>query len=359
MMNILFVNMTPFYGGGEVYLKSLINYVDNETEGKYAFVVSPYVEQFNSQLTLRKDRIFTISYKYKCFISTVKKIRNIIDKNNIDLIVLNGNRSLYLSPFFNNVDKVAIKHTTLNANKGIKRIFSNYMMKICFSFIDKLIVISNYHKIELIVNNMCNAEKIIVIYNGVDVRYFKKRSVLKNDFLTITTVARIEKEKGIFDLIEAFEQLYYEYNNIKLVIVGDGSEINDLTNEVDRRNLKQAVQILGFRKDVKNILDYTDIFVLPSYSEGLPLSLLEAMSMGIPVIATNVGGIPEVITDKKEGFLIEPGDILKLKECLSTLILDESTRDYMGKKSEEKVNIMFNIDVMLNNIENVLFKYKD
>ena len=161
----------------------------------------------------------------------------------------------------------------------------------------------------------------------------------------ILFAGNICKRKGVYDLIEAVKCL--QHRNIKVNIYGDG-DVRDLKEVIRESNLEDIVSIRGWvpYACIGNIYNGMDIFVLPSYMEGLPMSILEAMGKGIPVISTNIGGIPEAVLQGQNGFIVEPGDIKGLAEKLELLICNEKLRLSMGKKSREIVEEKFSIAII-------------
>ena len=122
-----------------------------------------------------------------------------------------------------------------------------------------------------------------------------------------------------------------------------------------RRGAYGYLTCLGFIRgdEKKEIFTQSDIFLLPTYREGFPNSLIEAMSHGIPVVTTNVGSIPEIVSDKTDGFLVEPGHIDEIAKSLETLIRDSHLRKAMGEKAREKVKKNFSTGILEKQLENV------
>jgi len=162
--------------------------------------------------------------------------------------------------------------------------------------------------------------------------------------INILYLGRLSREKGVCDLLLAFSQLIKEKENeIVLHIVGSGPEESFLKEKVKQLNLKDRVIFHGFvprSGKLWNIVDSSDIFVLPSYTEGLPRAVFEVMARGVPVICTKVGGLPEIIRNGINGLLIEPGDIISLKNVMIKLIEDPHLRNQLveeGYKTVERV----------------------
>ncbi len=119
----------------------------------------------------------------------------------------------------------------------------------------------------------------------------------------------------------------------------------------ERLKIGDSIDFLGWRKDVADVLRAADVVVLPSLEEGLPLSVLEAMACGVPVVATNVNGTPEAVVDGKTGFLIEPHDAQGLADRVLTLLENASLRQEMGTQGRERVEQCFTLKQFLPRVE--------
>jgi glycosyltransferase involved in cell wall biosynthesis len=146
--------------------------------------------------------------------------------------------------------------------------------------------------------------------------------------VSLLSVARLDPEKGIIDIIKAMHQVVTDGNtHIVLEVVGTGSEEGNLRREVENRGLQKYVHFLGYVAHSEKLYDLykaSDIFVLASLSEGLPQTLLEAMAFGLPIVATNVGGIPHIIRDGHNGLLVNPGSPREISDAIYRLTRDSS-----------------------------------
>lgn len=157
--------------------------------------------------------------------------------------------------------------------------------------------------------------------------------------VTFLFLGRIGHRKGAFDLIQAFAALPEDQKKqAHLIVAGDG-EVEKARGMVQDLNLTQFVTIFDWLNPEQRdaYLAKVDAFVLPTYNEGLPLALLEAMGWGLPAITTPVGGIPELVTSGKDGILVEPGNVEQLSQAISSLIVDENLRLSLGKYARERV----------------------
>lgn len=183
--------------------------------------------------------------------------------------------------------------------------------------------------------------KCYLVYNGVVTKRFEnlpsKEEIrrilgLSQEYIIITTVARLVPQKGHVFLLEAAREIVSKFKNVRFLLVGDGGLRAQLECRVSSLGLAEYVFFLGQRTDVPQILAASDIFVLPSLWEGLGLVLVEAGLAGLPVVATRVDGIVEVVEDGRSGFLVPPGDSRALAEALQALLGDAVLRERMGKE---------------------------
>jgi glycosyltransferase involved in cell wall biosynthesis len=192
---------------------------------------------------------------------------------------------------------------------------------------------------------------VSVIYPPIDIdemnKYLtgrKARSTKPRKEVTIGIVARLSEEKRHADLIEAFSLLSKKYTGINLVIVGDGPlrcQLETLTRQLD---IDGSVKFVGFQEELHTWLDGMDIFVLPSRTEGAPIAIMQAMVWELPVVASRVGGIPEIVDDEVTGILFEPGNIGELSSALAQLIEDPEKRKVFGENGKKKVYRLFHPD---------------
>lgn len=194
--------------------------------------------------------------------------------------------------------------------------------------------------------------KVLTIHNGVEAINFISREDARvklnlppNTFI-VGTIAELHPNKGLTYAIDAIKKLSVEYPNIYYVVLGDGEEKSRLNTLVGARGLHGRVLLLGFVKDAFLCLKAFDCFVLPSIKEGLPYVILEAGLAELPVIATSVGGIPEVILDQKTGLLVPSRNADALAKALDQLISSPTLRMSLGVLLHEKVLHNFSLNNM-------------
>ena len=214
------------------------------------------------------------------------------------------------------------------------------------------------------------AKKILIIQgSGIDPNVFSIKKLdqevivnLKNEYdiqaedVIITFVGRLLKEKGIREFIEAAKTISQKYKHVKFFIIGWLDKGNpSCLNEVEIEEITHSENIfyLGKRIDIKEILSISSIFALPTYREGFPRSTLEAMSLELPVITTDVPGAKETVIDNYNGIIIKPRDTEGLVKAMECLINSPEKRHEMGKLGRQMVKKSFSADVIFNKILNV------
>ena len=214
--------------------------------------------------------------------------------------------------------------------------------KITTSIIDCVVALSEGERTDYIAFSVAQPEKIVKIHSGVEVTRFmkarfgikeKRKSLgLNTKDLVVGTIGWLLRIKGPLYLLKAMEIIWQTNPGIQLVYVGKGDLEEGLKKEAYRIGVSDKVTFLGWRDDIPEIMQVLDIFVLPSLNEGMGRVLVEAMAAGKPIVASDVGGIPDLVKDGQNGFLVKPGDVSDLSFAIKKLLDDKKMREEMGKK---------------------------
>ena len=188
----------------------------------------------------------------------------------------------------------------------------------------------------------CRAERTVVIRNAVDV---SAASPARHDRATprLIAVGRLKAPKDFLTLIRAFAAL--PEGSFEALIVGDGPDRGAVEDEIGRLGLEERVRLVGERSDVPALLADADLFVLSSRSEGLPVSVLEAMAAELPVVASGVGGLAELVVDGETGILVPPGAPEPLAAALGRLVEDRDLRRKFGAAGRTRAEALFDLAV--------------
>ncbi|MEW6108622.1 MAG: glycosyltransferase family 4 protein [Nitrospirota bacterium] len=231
-------------------------------------------------------------------------------------------------------------------------IFKKLFSKI-FSFVDAFIVMSGELRHKLGKEDI-SKEKIAAIPNGVNINLFysyekEKRRELKK-YLELSSrmvfiyTGRLAEGKGLEILLGAMKDVLKEDKTAYLLLLGEGQVKNKLEDKAAAAGISDNICFKGNVNNVHEFLNSADVFVFPSLREGMPNSLLEAMSCGLPVIASKIGGVVDVVEDGKSGILFEPGDVSGLASAMIILLKDKELRQKLGAEARKRAVEDFSID---------------
>jgi len=210
-----------------------------------------------------------------------------------------------------------------------------------------------------------HADRITVIKNGIvplsleaiNRSEFRKEAGLKDNDLFLVSVGRLVYQKAHEVLIQAMPSILKEYPNVRLGICGDGVLRSQLESQILKLGISDSVKLLGKKDNVTGFLAVADIFVLPSRWEGLPIALLEAMSAGLPVVATRVEGVDEVVKDGEHGFLVSVEDVNELANAILQLLENTELRLRMGAAAKTQILEYYTENIMCEQYSQIMMKY--
>jgi glycosyltransferase involved in cell wall biosynthesis len=243
-----------------------------------------------------------------------------------------------------------------------RQILFRNLERLASRWCDKMVFISQPLIDWALRERIARKEKIQKIYSGIELDHFEpvpegeKKALkeawgIREEAPVVGIVSKLWEGKGHTVLIHAFEGLKREIPEAVLVIAGEGYLRDKLSDLVDRLGLKGSVLFTGFQMDVRRIIATFDVAVLPSFFEGMGRVLLEAMAMGKPVVASSVGGIPDLVHHGKTGFLVTPGSVSELKSGLLTLIRNKALAKEMGEEGRMRISEEFSAGRMAQSIE--------
>jgi glycosyltransferase involved in cell wall biosynthesis len=187
----------------------------------------------------------------------------------------------------------------------------------------------------------CDPERTVVIPNAVDVAGTRPAARAARERPLIVAVGRLKAPKDFLTFVRALGRL--PDDSFEALIVGDGPDRPRLEQEIAALGLVGRVRLAGERRDVPGLLARADVFALPSASEGMPVSVLEAMAAGLPVVASRVGGLPEQVVEGETGVLVAPGDADELAAALDRLLGDPGLRRRLGEAGRERAELAFDL----------------
>ncbi|MDD4203372.1 MAG: glycosyltransferase family 4 protein [Candidatus Omnitrophica bacterium] len=359
-MKILFITTHINIGGVTRYIYDISSRLVKN--GTSCYVASSGGE-FNDLFTKAGVSLIDCNMKTKFefhpkLVFEVIKLTKFVKENNIDIIHAHTRVSQIIACMVSKITgKVFVStcHGFFKHNKVFRKIFP------CWG--KKVIAISDAVKTHLIEDFKIKEEDVAVIYNGVDVQAYEhiiaeeqKNKMLKEfDFLSgpiVGTIGRLSPVKGYNYLLHAIKYIKKYIPEINMILIGDGPQKQYLMELAQQLGISENVFFLGSRMDVKKIYPVMDVYVLPSLQEGLGLSLIEAMASEKACVATNVGGISNIISNWEDGLLVDAADSLALADTIRKLIGDSFTRMALGKRARVKVKEKFDIkDTVINTLK--------
>ncbi|MFZ3137483.1 MAG: glycosyltransferase family 4 protein [Thermodesulfovibrionales bacterium] len=261
-----------------------------------------------------------------------------------------------------NVPKVILTdHCSTSMDHNDSKFRSFFLPLICLrrnllnKLVDHYIAVSGFVADRLILEDRINRDKISTIYNGIDLERFfptNEKSKFKKELfkiedsrIVISYIGQLIPEKGISVFLDAARLLIEKRSSILFVIAGEGPLMQLIRNKIQESGNASHFLFLGQRNDIDAILKASDILVCPSiWEEAFGLIIAEAMASGVPVVATRVGGIPEVVSDGETGILVEPNNSFALAQAIETLLEDNEMRNRFGIAGCKKASDYFSID---------------
>lgn len=226
-----------------------------------------------------------------------------------------------------------------------------WLVRSLFDRVTRIVVLSG--EWDQWVRGMTRNRKVEALYNPVIVDA-TVADWSARDPASVLTLGRLNKSKGTYDLLQAMAQLPSGLSHARTRLGGDG-ELDQAGAKAKSLGIADRVELLGWvgPGDKPHLLGTATVYALPSYYEGLPMSVLEAMAAGMPVVTTPVGGIPEAVTDGVEGFLVQPGDTDALRDRLQRLLSDPELARRMGEAGRRKVETTFASGIIMPRLESM------
>jgi len=290
----------------------------------------------------------------------VWKLFELINKHNIEIIHTDGTRNtIYagIAAMINNIP--LIWHVRASNQDRYDRILTRLSSKI--------ILVADALRSRFKMNGN-NDKKFVTIHNGVDLskfrpqehnKYFREKYSIGNNEILISVTARVERLKGQKILIEACGKLKKRIRDFHILLAGeivDFSYLRECQDKADEFDIKNRVTFAGQLKNIDQMLNATDIFVLPSFSEAFPRAIIEAMSAGKPGIVTNVGGCIEAVENNISGFIVSAKDTDALANKIFLLAKDENLRTKMGIEARRRALELFDIKDNVKQTEKIYFE---
>jgi len=290
--------------------------------------------------------------------SLVRRLGALIDREGIDLVHCHRHKGALYGTLAARRSRRDIPVVITVHGMGRTRTFLRRLTnRLLFPRITRILAVSKAVRKDILQSNpRLDPAKVRVIYNGIDTSRFplRRNNSRRMDRSVFGTVGRLVPTKGYDLLLRAFAELLLRFPGVTLKIAGAGPLKGCLEEEARRLGIEGKVHFVGFRSDVAVFLEELDFFVLPSRAEGLPLALLEAMAVGVPVIASDAGGIPEVLSDPVFGWTVPAGAVKLLGRAMAKAAASSpDERQRRAWSARKRIEEAFSLDRMVRDIEQI------
>ncbi len=362
---LLFVIDALEFGGGERVFLQLVEGLRARFDIVVAATPGGEFEQGVRELGAE---FYPVDMGRRFSLKPILQIKGIILKHRINILHSQGTRA----DFFGRVaGKIAgVRHIICTIAMPIEGFDVGYLRKKYYQFfdcfterwVDRFIVVSDSLKQLMVEKRRIPDQKVARIYNGIELgaynqgssyRHLRKEWDVPYDVPLIAAIGRMVWQKGFEYLIKAIPDIVLDVSDARFLIVGDGPLTRKLVALSRELGVSQKVIFTGFRSDVKEILSAIDILVIPSLLEGFPMITLEAMAMAKPIVATNITGINEQITNGENGIIVPPRDPSALAKATIGLLGNRETARRMGLAARKKAEQEFSVEKMVSETDNV------
>lgn len=287
-------------------------------------------------------------------LSRIRQLADFFQERNYDLLhTHNAFPHFYGSLAGYRAQIPAIIHTRHGRRFG-NSVSERLQFAIASRFADRIVPVSDDTGDRCKKIGWLSENKITRIWNGIDVDRFKYTGPA--DSLTAITVSRLSPEKDLLTMIDAVQLVVKSIPQFRLLIVGNGPEREKLEQKTATLYLESHIQFLGERNDVPDLLSQAGFYVSSSLTEGISLTLLEAMSVGLPIVATSVGGNPEIVQEPETGILVPSANSSKLANAIIQMCHQKESWQDLGQRARARVERHFNIRTMIKEYETLYHK---
>jgi glycosyltransferase involved in cell wall biosynthesis len=369
-VNILYVITKLELGGAQKQLLSLIQQLDKERFQPFLFTASEGLlipEALSVRnLILKRSRWLERPINPLNDLLALIELYVFIKRNKIAIVHTHSSKAGILGRFAAHLIKVKVIIHTVHGwsfndyqPSPIRYLFIR-LERFVAKFTRRLIVVSSYDMRGGLENRIGNESKYIIIRYGIKHTDFgiidhgiRGELGINPQDLVVGMISCFKPQKSPQDFISLAYLVNQNLPEARFLLVGDGVMRKHIEKLVCKFSLKKNVIFTGWRKDIPRILSAIDVFVLTSLWEGIPVSILEAMASSKPVVATDTGGVAEVITNEKTGFLVVPGDTKTMSKRLMALLNDKSLRESIGRNANQSLSSDFCCEKMAKNIQDL------
>lgn len=252
--------------------------------------------------------------------------------------------SFFRIPIVNHIHGSAIADLYINASPNKKKLVEK-----CFDKCQYLVVLSEEWKEKIAIVKTDTPTVVIENYSVIHKDCLRKKT---NEIKQILFLGFLTELKGCFDIPEIIEKVIQQCDKIKVILAGSGED-EKIQEVLKKKKLEKYFVFPGWvkKEEKEELLKTSNLFLLPSYTEAMPMSILEAMGYGLPIIASNVGGIPQLVEDGENGFMVKPGNIDGFSAAILKIIQNDNLSYEMGKNSLEKADEKYSLEAHIQKIK--------
>lgn len=353
-IKILHITTLSEIGGAE---KLLLLLLENRDVKTFEYTVASLNGKGPLSKNVRELGVPYFDLEWKQIFKLPLHLNKVIKSRKIDILQVHGIKAAIIVCFLAKRMGVKYNIATIHGVDDFKSRIKNFVARIASLNVDLWISVTNLGKTRIVHDFFVSPQKVITIANSIKItpekcapgrnKVRKNLNIKEDDFL-ILTVANLRPIKGHKYCIKAIQLLKQKgYNNFKFVFIGKDKMNGYLSVLAKELQVDDKIVFPGFQEDVTPFLEAADIFLLPSESEGLPLSIMEAMNNGLPVIATNVGGVDELVEDQKTGLLIPPKSPSAIADSIIYLVEKKELCKFFGINAKKKIREEFTSNKMI------------
>ncbi|MDP3963630.1 MAG: glycosyltransferase family 4 protein [bacterium] len=386
LKKILFIITQSEFGGAQRFLMELVTHLDPD---RFEISVASSADPGDLLHALKAKQIATHPLKWLTRdispfgdLMALFEIRGLLKREQPDALFLLSSKAGFLGSLAAKslVTRYALLDTRIiyriggwafnDPNSWLKRKIYLWAEKLSARWKDIIIVNAERDRLQAELLGIKPRKKLLTIYNGINTsslnflsknearqRLMQTTPSLRHSVtpsLLVGCIANFYKTKGLPVLIDAMARVHKTHPDAKLIVIGDGRERQDLETRIMKREAQNYILLAGRMAEAWRYLQAFDVFVLPSLKEGFPWVLLEAMAAEIPIVATSVGAVPEIIENKKSGIIVPPDDPASLVQGIAALLDNPERATAMAQEAKRVLEQKFGLKKMLGEIISLL-----
>lgn len=354
-LKLLHLNAGTNLGGTETML---LRFLDKVDKTRFQVSVGAFFNNGPLLAEVKKRGFeaieFRINNEFNPFevLSALVKLYRFLKTKKIDIIHQYGFYTNIFGRIVSRMAKIPIVITGLRMEKFGNNGFHSLLERMTANWSDLYISVSEKGRKLMFEKRWVPKEKVVVVHNGIETDWAKSR-ITDTAQPRIGMIADFNKYKAQQDLVVAASEVLKKFPNAKFVLAGEGETKKNIFKMIKYLGLDSNFVLNGFVGDVRKILSELSIFVLATHTEGLPVSIIEAMLFGLPVVASRVGGIPELVEDGVTGILVKPESSEELACVITELLANPEKANRMGEMGKLRVKQYFTIEQMMQKLESL------